>query len=85
MNRGRPKTPKHLHRSKYIKVYLTEEEFDSLQGLKKKLYERNPNQNIQDIFRLFIKQIDDPALLFFLYLPRDDQMRKILTLGNVPN
>ena len=69
------KKPKRLHKTKSIKVLMTENEFENFQKAKNRLMNSSPALHTYDILHKCVTQIDDFALIQFLNLPHDHDLK----------
>ena len=75
---SRPTKPDYLKKSKQIKTNLSQQELDKFNIRKLRLLEYSPTLTSSDILRLVINNIDDLALVQFLHLRKDSNIRAIL-------
>jgi len=67
--------PAHLRKTKYIKIRVTEQEFERYQTAKNRLSSHSPTLLSADILRKCIENIDDMALIEFLSLDNEDPLK----------
>jgi len=72
---GRHEKPKNQKKTKCIKIYLTEGDFDLYKKAQNRLLDHSPTLSSADIFRYISTMIDDRALIQFLKLDKDCQIR----------
>lgn len=64
-------------RDKFIKVYLTRKEFESVQNFKERLLIQTPTMSLQDLLRLMLKNIDI-AMIEYMKLDADDPVKILM-------
>ena len=69
------KKPKHLQKTKMIKILVTESEFEKFKNAKNRLLNSSPALHTYDILHDCVMQIDDLALIEFLNLPHDHELK----------
>ena len=62
------KKPLHQHKTKVIKIMVTQSEFNKYQTAKSSLLNSSPTLHTYDILKYCVAQIDDFALIEFLRL-----------------
>ena len=69
------KKPKHLLKSKFIKIRVTESQYENFRVRKNRLSSSSPTLSASEVLRKCIALIDDKALLQFLELDKNDSIR----------
>lgn len=69
------KVPKHLQKTKMIKIMVTPVEFEKFKASKNRLLDYSPTLRTYEILRNCVNQIDDLALIEFLKLDKNDSIR----------
>lgn len=75
---SRPKIPKHLQKTKVIKLMVTEREFEIYQRAKNRLLNLSPPLQAYKILRKCINHVDDLSLIAFLELDEDSSIKTML-------